>query len=220
MKQAFLILMIAVGLSSCCNKKNTNTTTSGCDSTSVAGVISVDSFLVVAPDFLGKELTVCGTVDHVCKHGGKRVKLMGKCPSKSIHGEATEGVGAFSADIEGSSVCLTGIVAESKMDLAYIEEYEKSVKEANVSSAEESAMEHAKGIDHHAKLEQIANWKNEITTNGKGYISSYYLEVSKYNVCQKDSTTQCCSKSKSDKSASVSDSCGDKKQHEGCGEKH
>ncbi|HAM98214.1 MAG TPA: hypothetical protein DCQ26_06350 [Marinilabiliales bacterium] len=228
MKKTLFILMVAVGLGSCCNNTKNTSTATVTDSISAAGAISVDSFLVVAPEFLGKELTVSGTVDHVCKHGGKRVKLMGESPSNFIHGEATEGMGAFNAEMEGSTVCLTGMVAESKMDLAYVEEYEKSVKEAMESSKSEAEMEHAKGIDHHAQLEQIAKWKEEIASNGKGYISNYYLEVSKFNVCKTDSQKPCCSHAKADSAIAVSvpcgkadeTPCGDKKEHEGCGGKN
>lgn len=143
--------------------------------------VSVDSFLIVAENFVGKEMIVFGTVDHVCKHGGKRVKMFSSCPSKTIHAEAAEGMGQFKAEVEGSDICVTGIVAEHKMDLAYVEEYETKIKEAMKTEAEEVEMEHEKGADHHATLEKINNWKEEINSNGKGYISTYYLEVSKYH---------------------------------------
>lgn len=182
MKNLFLIAIIMAIFSACNNPQNKQESE---NKTAIAEntAISIDSFLTIAPDYIGKELTVKGTVDHVCQHGGKRVKIFGSNPDQTLHGEATEEVGAFQAELVGSDVCLTGIVAESKMDLAYVEEYEKSILEAMEKESEETEMEHAKGVDHHAKLDEIKAWKEEIATNGKGYISTYYLDVTKYNEC-------------------------------------
>jgi hypothetical protein len=176
MKRIVFVLSVAAILGACSNNQKPTT---GTDVVNEKNAISVDSFLTVAPNLLGKEVTVKGTVDHICKHGGKRVKLIGSYPSNSVHGEATEAIGAFKVELEGSEVLLTGIVAESKIDSAYVATYEKSVLEAMEKEKPEAEMEHAKGIDHHAKLEEVKNWKEEMASNGKGYISTYYLEVSK-----------------------------------------
>ncbi len=185
MKKIMLMFFVAAIFVAC----STNTKTTNEDSQNKAieecDYISVDSFLVVAADFIGKELTVQGTVDHVCKHGGKRVKIFSSCPSKSIHGEAGETMGNFNAELEGSAVCLTGIVGESKMDLAEVDEYEKSIHEAMKENKEEADVELKEGVDHHASLEKIARWKAEIEASEKGYLSTYYLEVVKYDECSK-----------------------------------
>ncbi len=88
--------------------------------------------------------------------------ILGEESSKSIHGEAGETIGNFNAELEGSAVCLTGIVAESKIDLAYVDEYEKKVHAAIEEEKEEADMEHKEGVGHHAGLEKIAKWKEEI----------------------------------------------------------
>lgn len=188
MKKALFLLAVAGLFMVSCN--NVKTKTENSETAICAEHISVDSFLVVAGDFVGKELTVMGTVDHVCKHGGKRVKMFSSCPSKSLHAEAGEGVGQFKAEVEGSDICVTGMVGENKMDLAYVEEYEASIKEAMETKAEEAEMEHAKGADHHATLEKITAWKEEIATNGKGYISTYFIEVTKYQEFETNKETE------------------------------
>jgi len=195
MKRILLILSVAAIFGACCNNQKPAT---GTDTMLEKTAISVDSFLNVAPNLLGKEVTVKGTVDHICKHGGKRVKLIGCCPSKSVHGEATEAIGAFKVELEGSEVLLTGIVAESKIDSTYVAEYEKSVLEAMEKEKPEAEMEHAKGIDHHAKLEEVKKWKEEIATNGKGYISTYYLEVTKVEEYKAPASSDGCGMHKTD----------------------
>lgn len=198
MKNLFLLLSVIALLSACCNNPKNQESTNSNANLAECSSITIDSFLVVAPEYVGKELTVKGTVDHVCKHGGKRVKIFGSNPNQTLHGEATEAVGSFNAELEGSDVCLTGTVAESKMDLAYVEEYEKSILEAMEKESEEAEMEHAKGVDHHAKLDQIKAWKEEIATNGKGYISSYYLDVTKYHECSTEAVNDGCGHKKGD----------------------
>ncbi|PKP09738.1 MAG: hypothetical protein CVU09_10595 [Bacteroidetes bacterium HGW-Bacteroidetes-4] len=209
-----LILIVTLAFFSACNNNQKNQTSLP-QATSEIEYITVDSFLVVAADFVGKEITVKGTVDHICKHGGKRVKIFGENPDNTLHGEASESTGAFNAELEGSEVCLTGIVAESKMDLAYVEEYEKNLLEAIEKNKEEVDMEHAKGVDHHAKLDEIKAWKEEIATNGKGYISSYYLDVTSYQEITDKAAGKCCGSAPEaavDSSTSTTAPCGSKEK--------
>lgn len=231
MKRALFLLSVATLFMVSCNNVKTKTESAKTETTKCTEYISVDSFLVVAADYVGKELTVKGTVDHVCKHGGKRVQMFSSCPSKKIHAEAGKDMGQFNAELEGSDICATGIVGENKMDLAYIEEYEAKVKEAMQAETDEVDMEQQKGADHHADLDKIAKWKEEISTNGKGYISTYFLEVSKYHACktQKDTEVQipdsnataaapCCASKK--EAADAKPCCAEKTTDEkGCGDK-
>ncbi len=182
MKKIVFLFGIVVLLGACGNlkTKQSEATSDAKESSS----ISVDSFLVVAGNNVGKELSVIGTVDHVCKHGGKRVRIFSADPSKSIEGEASNKVGSFNAELEGSDVCLTGTVKETKIDLAYVDEWEAKKKEAMAKNADESDMEHKDGIDHHANLEQIKNYRDQITASKKGYISFYFLDVSEFHECK------------------------------------
>lgn len=222
-KLLFVLLGVIVFVA--CNTSTKTETTEQKSAAHACSSMSVDSFLVIADNYVGEELTVKGTVDHVCKHGGKRVRIFSSCPSKSIHGEAGETMGNFNAEIEGNSVCLTGIVAESKMDMAYVEEYEVKIKTAIEENKEEADMEHKEGVDHHAKLDQIAEWKAEIEASEKGYLSTYYLEVSKYELCDDDKESACCQKevkkdSCCDKQKDSTDCEGEAKEEKPCSHSH
>lgn len=211
MKNFIALIMIAAFFTISCNNTQTNKKEVIEEKKAECGPsISVDSFLVIAANNIGKELTVKGTIDHVCKHGGKRVKIFSNCPSKSIHGEAGEGFGAFKAELEGSEVCLTGTVLETRIDMTYVDEWEAKVKKAMDEEAEEAEMDHKKGVDHHATLEKIKKHREEIEASENGYIAFYALEVNKYTECKTEEAKPCCSGNKTEK-AEKSD-CGDKKE--------
>lgn len=204
MKKLFYLFIVAA-LFVACNNGGTKSTSEQKSAVQECSSISVDSFLVIAGDYVGKELKVQGTIDHVCKHGGKRVKLFSSCASKSIHGEAGEAMGNFPVEIEGSMACVTGVVAELKIDMAYVEEFAAKMKASEGDKDAEVSMGDKKGADHHAGQGKIEAWKAEIEASEKGYISSYYLEVSKYDLCAEKSGEDC-GNSKEEKPC-----CADKK---------
>ena len=218
-KKISLFLFAAALFGACCNNQKPSTTTST-DSTQVAASISIDSFFTVAPQLLGKEVTVVGTADHVCKHGGKRVKLISTKTNQSIHGVASDQMGAFKPELEGTDVCITGIVAASKIDMAYVDEYEAGVKEAMAKEKEEVEMEHKEGVDHHADLEKIKQWREDIQASDSGFIPSYYIEVNSYHICQADSSSHaCCHPNETAMEKDVQAAapcCGDKKEAAPC----
>ena len=183
-----LFLLVAVAFLGACNNSKTTSEAKVADETTKNTVVTIDSFLVIAADYVGKELSVKGTADHVCKHGGKRIKLVSTTSGESIHGEASESMGAFDAEIEGSDVLITGIVLETKIDSAYVDEWEAKEKEAIEKDEEEADMEHKQGVDHHAKLDEINEYRKQIAESEKGYISFYALEVSKYKKCSDEKT--------------------------------
>jgi RecJ-like exonuclease len=75
-------------------------------------VISVkpDNFQDVAADMLGKEVEIQGMVVHVCKHGGKKMFLVGENPDMRVKITASDKVSVFDPELEGSIVNVTGIV--------------------------------------------------------------------------------------------------------------
>jgi len=217
MKKTLFILFIAGLLGACCNNPKSTGTTPLADSTQVTASISIDSFLTAAPALLGKVVTVHGTADHICKHGGKRIKLVSTATNQSIHGEATDQMGAFKAELEGNDVCITGTVAASKMDMAYVDEYEAGIKEAMEKEKSEAEMDHKEGVDHHADLEKIKQWKEAIQASDSGFIPTYYIEVSSCHEYKASENGHSCCQPK--ESAEVADAkkagapcCGDKKE--------
>lgn len=185
MKKLFFLFAAVTLLGACGNEKKTNSSDEVADEKKCES-ISVDSFLVVAADYVGKELTVKGTVDHVCKHGGKRINVFTNDPNVTIHGEASEGVGSFDVELEGSDVCITGTVLETKIDMAYVDEWETKVKEQIAEEGEEGEdadAEYVESVDNHAKLDKIQEYRDKIEASENGYLAFYDLEVTKYHEC-------------------------------------
>lgn len=207
-----LFLIATVALLGACNNNTNKTATNNSTETEECESISVDSFLVIAENNVDKELTVKGTVDHVCKHGGKRVKIFSNCPSKTIHGEAAEGVGPFNVELEGSDVCLTGTVLETRIDMAYVDEWEAKENEAIAKNAEESEMEHKEGVDHHAKLDEIKKYREDIEASEKGYIAFYALNVTKFHECKTSTSEEVITPG----TETAKPCCGDKKEDKEC----
>ena len=180
MKKVLFLLVAVAFLGACNNSKTTSENTETIEVTKNTS-ISIDSFLIVAGDYIGEELTVMGTADHVCKHGGKRIKLVSTETGESIHGEASETMGTFDAEVEGSDVLITGIVLETRIDETYLDEWEAKIKESIENEEEEAEMDHKKGVDHHAKLDEINAYRKQIEDGEKGYISFYAIDVNKYH---------------------------------------
>jgi len=96
-------------------------------------VVKPDNFQDVAADLVGKEVEIEGMVVHVCKHGGKKMFLIGENPDMRVKITASDKVSVFDAALEGSTVYVKGIVEPM--------EEEESV-------AEEAAAEGTEDADH------------------------------------------------------------------------
>lgn len=115
MKRIALLALFAAFIFSCGNPKNQNE--SSIENNEKAAVVySVDELYANAADLAGKEVTVKGTVMHVCKQGGGRCFLMGSNEDFNIRIEAGEKIGAFSQEQMGSDLTITGIFKEVKTE--------------------------------------------------------------------------------------------------------
>lgn len=191
MKKVIFALFTVALFMACNNSTKTTNTTNEKATTEECSPISVDSFLVVAADLIGKEVTVMGTVDHVCKHGGKKAQIFSSCPSKRIFAFAGESFGNFKAELEGSSICVIGKVIEIKKE-------DDSCKDEKVSLYSIEANEYREcGEDCGNKEKASACCK-------------------KSEVVKKDTTakTGCCDKKPTDSGCK-----GEKKADEGCKDK-
>ncbi|HDR51125.1 MAG TPA: hypothetical protein ENN90_05810 [Mariniphaga anaerophila] len=115
MKKIALLAVIAAFFFSCGNQKSQSADASK-DAEKSAVVYSVDELYANAADLEGKEVTVKGTVMHVCKQGGGRCFLMGSNEDFNIRVEAGEKIGAFSQEQMGSDLTITGIFKEVKTE--------------------------------------------------------------------------------------------------------
>ncbi len=78
-------------------------------STEVVMIKPVD-FPDKAGDIVGKTVEIEGLVVHVCKHGGKKMFIVGENPDIRVKITATDKVSVFEPELEGSNVVVQGIV--------------------------------------------------------------------------------------------------------------
>lgn len=137
--------------------------------------------------YVGQTVSITGTVNHVCRHGGKRLFVMGENSQESFKVEAGT-VGSFDVALEGSEIRVTGVVQELKVDKAYLDNWEKEVC---ATEAENEAIKHAGGnntSEAHAEqemaenptLQNINSLRQELTESNKEYLSFYHLEATSF----------------------------------------
>lgn len=89
--------------------------------------MEVDSLLANADSLAEKNITVQGICTHTCKHGAKKIFLMGSDDTQTIRIEAGE-LGQFSPDCVNSIVEVNGILKEQRIDENYLVQWEEQAK--------------------------------------------------------------------------------------------
>jgi RecJ-like exonuclease len=132
-KFIFLAIISLLTLTTTSVYSQNKTTGSASDDKIVA--VNPDNFQDVAADMVGKQVEIQGMVVHVCKHGGKKMFIIGENPDVSVKITASDKVSVFEPELEGSTVYVTGIV--EPMD--DVEEIQQEIKtEGNVDAAHEN----------------------------------------------------------------------------------
>lgn len=136
--------------------------------------VELDQLLVVADQKVDNTLTVVGYVTHTCKHAGKKCFIVGESQEVSLRVEAEGEIEAFSAELVGSKLAITGILKEQRLSREYIDEYENDVKqlEGQEGMAETCA----------AELSNINDMRKWMADNNKDYYVIYYMDGLTYDV--------------------------------------
>ncbi len=135
-------------------------------------IVPVEDFQIKADSFVGKTIYVSGTVDHVCKHGGKKVVIVSDDGEASLKIMAGDKISKFDKSIEGETINVLGTVKELRVDEEYLSNWEEEVKE------------HHKADDPEYKedMERIAELRKKIKESKKGYLSFYSMDGIEYEV--------------------------------------
>jgi len=150
---------------------------------------NVAAILESPADFKDEKIKLEGTVTHVCAHGGKRLFIIGDNPDLQLKITPNEKIGHFEKEMEGSSVEITGILKELKIDEAYIAQLEKEIKEGtdNEVMHSHSDGEHGEGEEHsedeasEEKMNQINKMRSDLAETEEGYIMEYWVECKEIN---------------------------------------
>ncbi len=117
-----------------------------------------------AGDFVNKTVEVKGIVDHVCKHGGKKLLLVTDDGDLHVTSDTR-----FEESLMGSEVALQGIVKEERIDEAYC----LKMEEDNIKSHSEGQ---TSDEQFKAKKEHIQSYRDQMKANNTDHVSLYSLE--------------------------------------------
>lgn len=158
---------LAVILTSCGGNASTNVSEEQVlteDIQTEVPMLAIGEFDVKAGEFIDREVMVEGIVDHVCKHGGKKLFLVSEEGNLHVNGEER-----FDESLAGSEVVVKGIVREFRVDEAYC----LKMEEDNIQS-------HKKGETdedlYEMKMAQIKEYRDSMLTAGVDHLSFYSMD--------------------------------------------
>lgn len=169
-KYLSILAIIALFISACGSGEEAGETN---DSTEVAEVteipfIKIGQFDSLAANYVDKEVQVKGIVDHVCKHGGKKLFLVDDEGDLHVDGEER-----FSDSLMGNEITVTGIVREFRVDEAYcLKMEEDNIKSHSKGQTEKELFEQ--------KKKQIAEYRDSMKAANVDHLSFYSLECIKH----------------------------------------
>ena len=181
-------VLLTLVFTSCSNKTNSS------NNTQAEEIISVDSILSNGENLIGKTISIEGFCTHTCRHGARKMFLMGSDNSLILRVEAgKDWERGFSGNCIKNIVKVIGTVHETRIDEAYLQKWETQIAQQKSSTTtDENEKQHC-STDSQACQEQgttveekIANYRQRIAqrkeTEGKEYLSFYFFEADSYEV--------------------------------------
>jgi len=164
-RKLFAIALIAGLFASCGGNADTKEASNADDANVQAEipVLTIAEFNTQAGEYAGQEIQVEGIVDHICKHGGKRLLLVSD--EGDVHVDAEE---RFDESIEGSEILVNGIVDEFRVD----ESYCLQMEEDNIQSHKNGDYDQD---FYESKLEDIQYYRDSMVAAGVDHLSYYSI---------------------------------------------
>lgn len=188
MRKYLFLIIPAFMLFSCENVQNAEGDVDGSDTISTEQtteykVINATDFDSLAGNFVDQEVMLEGTCVHTCKHGGGKMHVVGTNPDARVVIMATDESGKFNSDMEGIKYHVIGKVLETRIDSAYLANWETEVLAGDTEGGDGVKHKHGEEGDHadeamelEMKLAQIDDLRLEIAETEKGYLSNFTLE--------------------------------------------
>ena len=162
MKKYFVLLSLVFFVFACNNSDNDSDQANN-DSIPVVALADFDA---KASDYVDKQIQISGIIDHVCKHGGKKLFIVNQEGTADIHVESDT---RFNDTLIGAEVSLIGVVTEFRIDEAYCQKLETDAHN-----------EHSEGDDAdevmERKIKQAQFYRDSMANTGVDHLSFYSLE--------------------------------------------
>ncbi len=97
-----------------------------------AAIVTPESFQDFAEANVGKEVEIKGMVVHVCRHGGKKLFIIGEDPEMRVKINASDKVSVFEPELEGSTIDVVGVI--EPIEEEPVPEEEKATQDADHSN--------------------------------------------------------------------------------------
>jgi ABC-type Fe3+-hydroxamate transport system substrate-binding protein len=178
-KKLFVLAAMALIFAAC------NNTTSDQSQAQELAVITCEEFSTSPDKFVGQEIMIEGTAVHVCKHGGKRMFIIGEDPDERIKVTTGDEIEAFDVELEGSDISVIGIVDELRVDEAYLTNWENELMADNPDSemkihGGEEGHEHGEEGNVEEEMEQINDLRAQLLESGEDHLSFYSIIATEY----------------------------------------
>ena len=183
-----LVVMTLIGTS--CGNKQQKSASEATTEQAASSALEIDSLLANAENLAGQEVTIEGVCTHACKHGAKKIFLMGSDDTQVIRVEAGT-LGAFDPKCVNSIVRVTGTLKEQRIDEAYLQNWEAQLKaqaaeKHGTGEAGCDSEKKARGETANSPEARIADFRAKIADRkaetGKEYLSFYFMEANSYEV--------------------------------------
>ena len=183
-----IVVMTLIGTS--CGNKQQKSASEATTEQSASSALEIDSLLANAESLAGQEVTIEGVCTHACKHGAKKIFLMGSDDTQVIRVEAGT-LGAFDPKCVNSIVRVTGTLKEQRIDEAYLQNWEAQLKaqaaeKHGTGEAGCDSEKKARGETANSPEARIADFRAKIADRkaetGKEYLSFYFMEADSYEV--------------------------------------
>lgn len=182
MKKAILFLGITIsvinfGCNSSAKSKETHSTTTEETATTVEKTSvfeTVESLLAKAEVLSGKTVNVIGVIDHVCKHGGKRFKILSSDGAIELKIELGEKFNEADASMVGNIAKVIGTLTPTKYDAKMVKAWEEKMKDGHKGE---------EGTEHYQEeLAEIQEIHRQIIEGEIPFYTMYSVQADKYEL--------------------------------------
>ncbi len=186
-KIAFLSIAAALMMACSSNPKTDSSQTQTTEAKAPVEV-TVANFEEKAPGLVNQMITIKGTADHICKHDGKKLFLVDTISDGRIKVVTGDDMAAFNSELEGYDFVVTGIIEETVVDEAYLQEWEEEIKAGLEEKKHldggknEQASAEAEHHEEESAFESINNYRKMMAERGVNKLSFYNIKAASYEV--------------------------------------
>ena len=168
--RTLIALFFAVVLLSGCGNENRSDNADAKKADNAIPEIALASFNDEAANYVDQKVSVTGIVDHVCRHGGKRLLLVDDNADVHVDNDTR-----FDEDLMGNEIELVGIVKEKRIDESdCLKMEEDNIESHNAGDIDEDHFEN--------KQKQIEFYRDSMEKANTEHLAFYSLDYVKHKV--------------------------------------